>query len=312
MKKILLLLFSIPCIGFAQGQKIDKQEISINELLKGSLYTPSKATKKTDLVIIIAGSGMPDRDGNQQGMNNNSLRYFAEGLAKNDIAAFSFDKRTIAMKASGKLSEKDVLFDDFIGDVKTIITYFRDKKQFRRIIIAGHSEGSLIGMVAANGNADAFISLAGAGRTIDLVLEEQLTAAAPANLKAEIHDDLQLLKNGQAFEPKNPMLGSIFRESVQPYLISWMKYDPQTEIAKLKIPVLIINGTRDIQVPVSDAELLQRAKPDAKLSIIANMNHVFKEVKTDDRQENVATYSNADLPVVPELVSNVNQFIKSL
>jgi hypothetical protein len=110
--------------------------------LKGSLYTPSRANTKTDLVIIIAGSGMPDRDGNQQGMENNSLRLLAEGLAKNDIAAFSFDKRSIALKASGKLLENDMRFDDFIGDVKTIIAYFRDKNNLvassSRVIVKAH------------------------------------------------------------------------------------------------------------------------------------------------------------------------------
>lgn len=311
MKKILLILLTIPMLGLAQEQKINKAEIAVTELLKGSLYTPFKMSKQTDLVIIIAGSGMPDRDGNQQGMNNNSLRFLAEGLAKNDIAAFGFDKRTIALKASGKLSEKDLRFDDFIADVKTITAYFRAQKQFRRIIIAGHSEGSLIGMVAANGNADAFISIAGAGRTIDLILETQL-AAPFADSKAEIHEDLQLLKNGKTFELKNPSLGVIFRESLQPYLISWIKFDPQAEIAKLKIPVLIINGTRDIQVPVAEAELLKKAKPDAQLIIISNMNHILKEVKTDDRAQNIATYSNPDLAVIPELLTGVNQFIKSL
>lgn len=311
MKKLVLLLFAMPCFVFAQEQKINKEEIAVNDLLKGSLYTPSKLTKNTDLVIIIAGSGAPDRDGNQQGMNTNALRYLAEGLARNDIAAFSFDKRTIALLASGKVSEKDLSFDDFVSDVKTIIAYFRDKKQFRRIIVAGHSEGSLIGMLAAKDNADAYISIAGAGRTIDQIIEEQLVVSFP-NAQAAIHSNLQLLKNGQTFELKDQSLSMIFRESLQPYMISWIKYDPQAEIAKLKMPILLINGTRDIQVPVLDAELLKKAKPDAQLLIITDMNHIFKEVKTDERTANLMTYNNPDLPVKPELISGVNQFIKSL
>lgn len=310
MKKLLFILL-LPLIGFSQKYPFSKEDVSVNELLKGSLYKPSRHTQKTDLVIIIAGSGMPDRDGNQHGMVNNSLRFLAEGLAKNDIAAFSFDKRSIPLKASGKLSENEMRFDDFISDVKTITTYFRDKKQFGRIIIAGHSEGSLIGMVAANGNADAFISLAGAGRSIDQVLEDQL-AVPFADLKTEVHENLQSLKNGKTFALKSPALGVIFRESVQPYLISWIKYDPQAEIAKLTIPVLVVNGTRDIQVPVSDAELLKKAKPNAKLAIISDMNHVFKAVNSDDRAQNIATYSNPSLPLVPELLLSVNQFIKAL
>ncbi|WP_309640565.1 serine aminopeptidase domain-containing protein [Flavobacterium sp.] len=311
MKTILLLFLTFSMMGFAQDKPFKKEEIKVNSLINGTLYSPERLTKSTDLVIIIAGSGAPDRDGNQKGMNNNSLRYLAEKLSQNDIAAFSFDKRTIALIASGNISEKDLSFEDFITDVKDIITFFKSKKQYRHIIIVGHSEGSLIGMIAANGNADGCISIAGAGRSIDLVIAEQIGKQAP-NLKEEVEQDLAVLKSGQTFELKNQSLGVLFRESVQPYMISWIKYNPIIEIQKLKIPVLLINGTKDIQVPVSDAELLKKAKPEAQLAIITNMNHLFKEIKTDDLSENQASYNNPDLPVMPELVTAVNQFIKSL
>jgi uncharacterized protein len=311
MKTLLMAVFAFSLTCAAQEKLIKKEDIKVNTLINGTLYSPERQTKSTDLVIIIAGSGSPDRNGNQAGMDNNSLRYLGERLAQNDIAAFSFDKRTIALMAAGNLSEKDLTFENFISDVKDIITYFKAKKQYRHIIIAGHSEGSLIGMVAANGNADGFISLAGAGRTIDLILAEQIGKQAPY-LKDEVEKDLAILKSGQTFKLENPALGSIFRESVQPYMISWIKYDPTQEIQKLKIPILIINGTKDMQVPVSDAELLKKAKPDAQLKIITNMNHLFKEIKTDNPAENQASYNNPDLPIVPELVMVVNQFIKSI
>lgn len=166
-------------------------------------------------------------------------------------------------------------------------------------------------MVAAFGNVDGFISIAGPGRTIDLVIAEQIGKQAP-NLKEEVEKNLALLKSGQTFKLENQALSFLFRESLQPYLISWIKYNPQIEIQKLQIPVLLINGTKDIQVPVSDAELLKKVKPDAQLKIITNMNHLFKEIKTDDLAENQAAYNNPDLPIAPEMVSAVNQFIKSL
>jgi fermentation-respiration switch protein FrsA (DUF1100 family) len=167
-------------------------------------------------------------------------------------------------------------------------------------------------MVAANGNADGYISIAGAGRPIDEILTEQLVKMMPSHTE-EIKHDLELLKKGETFELKsnNPTIVSVFRESVQPYMISWLKYNPQDEIKKLKIPVLIINGTKDLQAPPSDAELLKKAKPEAKLEIITNMNHVLKEVKGDDA-ENKATYNNPDLPIMNELPTVVNQFIKSI
>jgi fermentation-respiration switch protein FrsA (DUF1100 family) len=107
------------------------------------------------------------------------------------------------------------------------------------------------------------------------------------------------------------MLAALFRESVQPYMISWIKYNPQNEIKKMQIPVLIINGDKDLQVTVADAQALKQAKPEAKLEIITNMNHVFKEIKGDEA-ENKAAYTNPDLPVAEGLTTAINLFIKSL
>src|SRR5690606_5303044 len=118
------------------------------------------------------------------------------------------------------------------------------------------------------------------------------------------------MRKGETFEP-TPVLQSLFNEGVRPYLLSWMAFNPTDEIKKLKIPVLIVNGTKDLQVKTTEAELLKKAKPDAKLVIIENMNHVLKEIKGDDK-ENIQAYSNPDLPVVPELVAAVNQFVKSI
>ncbi|MFV5692391.1 alpha/beta hydrolase [Flavobacterium sp. LT1R49] len=315
MKKSLLLfltLFSIVCHSQSKTaiQPFNKEEISINPLIKGSLFSPLKQNKKTNLVILIAGSGPTDRDGNQKGLINNASKYLSEELVKNDIAVFSYDKRIIAQMLSGTVNEVTLSFDDFVNDAKDVFSYFKNQKKYNKIIIAGHSEGSLIGMLAANNNSDAFISLEGAGRTIDAVLVEQIEKQAPF-LKEEVKKDLEILKSGKTFELKNQMLASLFRASVQPYMISWIKYNPQDEIKKLKIPALLINGTKDLQVNVADAELLKKAKPDAELVIIDNMNHIFKEIKGDDA-ENMKSYTNPNLPVSPKLTSTITVFIKSL
>ena len=104
------------------------------------------------------------------------------------------------------------------------------------------------------------------------------------------------------------MLSSLFRPSIQPYLISWFKYDPQKEIKKLEKPVLIIQGTTDIQVSIEDAKKLSNANQKAKLIIIEGMNHIFKEAVLD-RQKNVLTYSQPKLPIKKELVKVIVDFI---
>jgi hypothetical protein len=311
MKKLLILTLLMLGKTWAQEKNFTTQELNVNALLKGTLYSPNKLNKNTDLAIIIAGSGPTDRNGNQVGLENNSLKYLAESLAQNQIAAYTFDKRIIAQMAQGTLSEKDLSFEDFISDVKEITQYFKAQKKYRKIILIGHSEGSLIGMVAAQTQADAFVSIAGAGRPIDEVLVEQIQKQAPS-MTAEVKENLEILKKGQTFELKNPAMGILFRESVQPYMISWLKYNPRVEIQKLKIPVLLINGSRDIQVPASDAALLKAAKPDAQLKIIDNMNHVFKKITTDDMAANATLSAQPEVPMMPELTSAINDFIKSL
>ncbi len=310
MKKIFLLsLLCFTIAAFSQEKKSANQEIEINTLIKGTLFFPENVTSKTKLVILIAGSGPTNRNGNQVSMQNNSLKFLAEGLAQNGFAVFSYDKRIFAQMINKTIDEKTLSFEDFINDAKDVVTYFKSQKKYAKIIIVGHSEGSLIGMVAAKTNVDGYVSLAGAGRPIDEVLSEQIAKNSP-NLKEAADKDLALLKEGKTFDNKNPMLASLFRESIQPYMISWIKYNPQEEIKKLQLPILIINGTKDIQVPPSDAELLHKANPKSTLKIIENMNHIFKKIKVDE--DNVKSYSDPKLPVIHELIEIMTSFVNSI
>jgi len=293
----------------AQNPKFKTDEVSVNDLLPGTLYTPLNV-KKPPLLILLSGSGPTDRNGNQAGMTNNSLKLLAESAANSGIAVYSYDKRILAQMKNGTIDEKSLSFNDFINDARQAIAFFKAKKSYSRIVIGGHSEGSLIGMVATNGNADGFISISGAGRPIDKVVTDQVLQQAPM-LKEELEKDFAILRKGETFTLQDQTLAVLFRESVQPYLISWMKYDPAAEIARLKIPVLIVNGTKDLQVPVSEAELLKAAKPDARYEIIENMNHVLKIIG-GDRQENMASYNNVDLPVSATFTASVISFIKSI
>lgn len=309
MKKLFTLLVLLSIGATAQEKSFSTSEVSVNELLEGTLYTPD-SKKKTNLVILIAGSGPTDRDGNQAMMENNSLKFLAEGLTENGISVYSYDKRMFALMKSGEIDESKLLFEHFIDDAVAVAEFFKKQKKYNKIIFAGHSEGSLIGMVASEkAKTDGFVSIAGAGNPIDKVLEFQINQSAPY-LVDDTKAVLEELKKGNTVEIKNIALFSLFRPSVQPYMISWLKYNPQTEIQKLKIPVMIINGTSDLQVLVSEAELLQKAKPEATYLIIENMNHVLKEVQ--DMTQNQKSYTDPDLPVVPELINKISSFVKSI
>ena len=306
LKWTLLVVFLYFGISTAQNRKYISEEKSITSLIDGTLLIP-ETSDQIPLAIIIQGSGPTDRNGNQNMQKNNSLRFLAEGLVENGIASFRYDKRIVKLLKKGLLDEMDITFDQFIDDANSIIDYFKNDERFSKIVIIGHSQGSLVGMIAAQGKADGFISIAGAGQEIDDVIVDQLEKQAPG-LKDNARlafDDLRV--NGFAIN-YSPALSSIFRPSLQPFLLGWMKYNPQEEIAKLNMPVMIINGTKDIQVDVSEAEKLKYASPLAQYVVIENMNHIFKEI-LGDSLENSKSYNEFNRPVIPVLIEKISVFI---
>ncbi len=279
--------------------------------ISGTLTVPVKP-KKSPVVLIIAGSGPTDRDCNSPlGIKTNAYKMLAESFAENGISTLRFDKRGIAKSKPAATSESELRFETYINDAVGWISMLKKDKRFSEIIVLGHSEGSLIGIIAAEKTGiSKLISLAGVGSPADTILRRQLKGQLPPQLMAESNNILDSLRSGKTVSKVNPVLISLYRPSVQPYLISWIQYDPASEINKLKIPVLIVQGTTDIQVSVDDARQLSAAKPDAKLLILDNMNHILKEAEAD-RQKNIATYNQPELPLKQGLVKELVSFIKN-
>lgn len=276
--------------------------------IEGTLLYPS-SSKKIPVALIISGSGPTDRNGNNPRMKNNSLKMLAEGLSENGIASLRYDKRGIAESKDAGLSEKNLSFENYIEDAKDWVSLLKKDSRFSKIIIIGHSEGSLIGMIVSQEKyVSKFISLAGSGIPAGEIIRKQIKAQAPTIAKQTL-PIIEKLENGKTVDSIPQMLYSIFRPSVQPYLISWFKYDPSKEISKLKKPVLIIQGTTDIQVDVSNAKKLAEANNNAELTIIKGMNHILKKVELD-RQKNLETYNNPDLPLKKGLIQMITDFIK--
>ena len=269
--------------------------------LSGTLTVP--ILKGTfPVALIIAGSGPTDRNGNNAQMKNNSLQMLAHELAAQGIASLRYDKRGIGKSASAMISEELLRFENYVEDAKDWATQLKTDPRFNKLIIIGHSEGSLIGMLACE-QADAFVSLAGAGRPIDVILKEQLTEqlSGQKKLLRAANEGLSKLKEGKLVKDAPVELFGLFRPSVQPYITSWMKYDPAVEIAKLEIPIVIIQGSTDLQVKEEDARMLFMAHPlDSRLIIIEEMNHVLK-IAPADRLKNIETYSKPELPLAEEL-----------
>ena len=303
--KWFILLFFFSLEAFSQEKNYDSLQVNIDPEVQGTLLSP-KGENQPPLAILIAGSGPTDRDGNQAQFKNNSLKYLAEGLAQKGIATFRYDKRVIAQINKATVQEEKMTFEDEVNDALLVVNHFKDK--YKKIILIGHSEGALVGLlVAQKVVVSKFVSISGAGNSSATLIEEQIGKNAP-QLKEESQKIINQLRKGELVENISPYLAPVFRKSVQPYLISWFKYEPAKEIAKLQIPILIVQGTNDLQVEDKEAQLLKEAQPKAQLLLIEGMNHVLKKVKT--LEENQQSYLNPDLPIPEELVEGIASFIK--
>lgn len=311
MKIILTIAISFfICISSSQAKNNNNFYIvtSSKDTLYATLDVPTSVLKP-NIVLIIAGSGPTDRDGNSTGgLQTNMYKMLSDSLKKSGIASLRYDKRGVGDSKLEDMNESKMIFQDFINDAILFIKKLRKSNQFSKIIIAGHSEGSLIGMIAAReAIADAYISIAGTGECIDKTISRQIKDNAPQY--APLADSiLSNLKNGKMYKlDDTSKLTSVFRESVQPYLISWIQFDPIKELSLLHIPIMILQGSYDLQVSIVDAEKLRAVQPQAKYYIIEGMNHILKTT-SNDKNENLATYYNPDLPLDRDIVEAIIQF----
>ena len=309
MKKIISAFFFLLSLsGIAQEEKFTSQEVNLDPYIKGTLINPT-SSEVTPLVIILQGSGPTDRHGNQSFMKNDALKKLSSSLAERGISTYRYDKRIMQMQQL-RIKEQDIRFDDFITDAVSVLDHFEEDERFNKLIVLGHSQGSLVGMVAARERADGFISLAGVAQPIDSILIGQITNQMPG-LRDNVEQAFQEMRDSGSTSSYNPVLESIFRPSVQPFILSWMEFEPKEEIAKLEIPVLIINGSKDLQVEEAEAQALKAARPNSDLVILKDMNHVLRKIEGDDL-ENSKSYNEAHRPLHPELIDILVNFINGV
>lgn len=298
---------------------LEKPFIVENEGLKlpGSLYLPdAQPGAKNNTVpvfLIISASGPTDRYGNSFSVpgKNDAYKQTALALRAKGFAFATYDKRGAGESFYFVDKEEDFTFDSYINDASAAVKKLKADKRFSKVIVLGHAEGSLVGMIAARrGGADGFVSLSGRGLSIQEVLKMQLASAElEPGVLAESLKVLSSLENGKIVKDIPENLNSLFRESVQPYLISWMQYDPRGEIALLGKNVLIIQGDRDLQISTDDTEALKTSNTEAQVVIISNMNHVLKDISADVSDEgNWRTYSDPNYPLGAGLVDILEAF----
>lgn len=277
--------------------------------LQGTLTVPADVSKPP-VVLIIAGSGPTDRDGNTPLVagQNDSLKLLAAALRDIGIASVRYDKRGVAASASAAHDESDLRLEHYVQDAASWVTHLANDARFSGVTLLGHSEGSLIGLLAAQHSpVTAFVSIAGPAEQASVALRRQLQGRLPPDLAQRSEAILAALETGRTVRDVPASLLVLYRPSVQPYLVSWFRYTPTIETAKLRVPCLIVQGETDIQVGVADAEKLHAANPRCVLRVIPGMNHVLKTVAADTDQQ-MASYADPTLPLASELVQVLAQF----
>lgn len=313
MRTLITGLFILVSVSlFAQRPLALDSEVSV-EVTDGTLYGTLIIPENdgpVPVVLIIPGSGPTDRDCNSSvGLRTDAFKQLAYALAEKGIASLRVDKR-ISGKSAASFAEanKNIRFQNFIDDVGTWVDYLKNYDRLSKVVVAGHSQGSLTGMIASQTHkADMYISISGAGRSVLDLMQEQLIAAVPAQ-EAEIVTFMDSLRKDEYQKDAPLFLTMTVPESIAPFIREYGSWDPSKEIAKLSCPVLIINGENDIQIPPGDAELLHKALPASEIAIIPEMNHVLKNAPAD-REANMATYNDPLLEINPGLVEIIANFV---
>lgn len=282
--------------------------------LKGTLLM-AKENDKKNLVIFIHGTGPQDRD--ETIYDNKPFKDIAEGLYKNGISSYRFDKRTFTYQ--GIIDDKSTIDDEVTEDVLSIVDYFSSNPQFKeyKIILLGHSFGAFMLPRIANKtqNVDKIILMAGNARPLDKLIYEQceylykLTTdeEAKKELIKTKEDVAKLRSKGFKLNPSQtdlPLGLSYY------YWNSLFNYDPLKEVKKVKIPMLVLQGERDYQVTMKDFDLWKKTlKTNKKASLISypKLNHLFIAGEKISEPGEYTIKGNVDLNVINDISNFLNQ-----
>lgn len=282
--------------------------------LFGTLLRTSSG-RAANPVLILAGSGPTDRNGNSpMGISAQPYRLLAQELASQGVSSLRVDKRGIAASAAAASSEQEIQIETFSEDARGWARKLRQETRARCVWLLGHSEGTLHALLAARQNNDVcgLVLVSPVGRKAGDIMREQLRAnPANAPILDEALNIIAQLEAGQTVSAQgmHPALLPLFRPSVQPFVISMMSIDPAQLLRDYPGPVLVVQGTTDMQTSVADAKRLGEARPGVRVDIIEGMNHVLKEAP-EDRVGNAATYAEPDLSLAPSLIERIATFIR--
>jgi len=282
-------------------------------ILKGTMLAPA-AGAKAPVALIIPGSGPTDRDGNNPlGIRAAPYRLLAEGLQGKGVTTVRFDKRGLFASGAAAFNADDVRMSDYAADARAWIVEMRERTAAACVWLVGHSEGALVALLTAQqpDGICGLILVAGAGRKVGALLREQLLAnPANAPILPQALAAIGELEAGRRVDVRgmHPALMAFFRPAVQGFLIDQMSYDPAALLAAYAGPVLVVQGTTDLQISMQDAERLKAARAGVALVALEGVNHVLKAAPAE-RSDNLATYADPALPIAASVVDAIAAFI---
>jgi uncharacterized protein len=278
--------------------------------LRGIIDLPDRAGP-WPVVILHAGSGPTDKNGNGPTVATDNLKMLGRALAAEGVAVLRIDKRGVGGSLFALTREEEASLQLYANDVAAWAAMLRKDRRFAKVGYVGHSEGALIGLIAAkDAKFDAFVSLCGPGRPLQDILREQLKKNLSAESYKASDAAITELAAGRTLKEAPKGLEALFRPSVQPFLISAFKLDPAELIAKVTCPVLVVAGSTDIQITAEDAKRLDEANPRVKVATVKGMNHVLKAADGATALEQLPSYTDPSRPLHPKLMIEVGGFLK--
>src|SRR5471030_2911631 len=186
--------------GMAATASADESKIRVG-LIEAVLTVPPDV-ERPPVVLLIAGSGSTDHDGNGPQAKPATLKKLSEQLVARKIATLRYDKRGAGGWKPEYGRPEDFRFKDYVGDATALVNYLRSSGKFSRVVLAGHSEGGLVAILTARRvPVDRVVLLATAARRQGDLLKAQLEKTLAPDLFKPIAKAIDDIMAGQIVDP---------------------------------------------------------------------------------------------------------------
>lgn len=279
-------------------------------ILAGTLTMPNNPDSTTPLVVMVSGSGQQTRD--EELFEHKPFAVIADHLARHGISSFRYDDRGIG-GSSGNL--ENVTSEDFASDAAAVLNFLRATGRFGKTGILGHSEGGCIGyMLGAKADApDFIISIAGPSVRGDSILMYQNRRSLekmkmPEEMMNKTIADVSALFQA-VLDGEEDNLSDEYKKSLNSWLRYFIRYSPSNDLRRVSVPLLIIYGEKDRQVPPElNVKSVRENSPSAKLKVYPGLNHLMQHAQSGDIDE----YSLIEETISTEVLSDLTDFILSI